>query len=83
MNRIYDFSKFALESKGVKFVQAIWLASMYGVYYYYLIEPHGMKLLASAFGACFMGFGAANASMMKNLSVASLTVLPDGEHLRF
>ncbi len=56
---------------------------MYGVYYYYSVAPHGMKLLASVFGTFFMGFGVANAGMMKNLSVASMTVLPDGEHLRF
>ena len=83
MNRVYDFSKFALENKGVKFVQAVWLLSMYGVYYYYAVSPHGIKLLASVFSTFFMGFGVANAGMMKNLSVASLTVLPDGEHLRF
>ena len=39
-------------------------------------------LLASAFGSLFFGFGLSNASMMKNLSVASLTILPDGIHMR-
>ena len=83
MNRIYDFTKFALENKGIKFVQTVFLASIYGVYYYYTVEAHGLMLLASAFSTCFMGFGVANAGMMRNLSVSSLTVLPDGQHLRF
>ena len=58
------------------------MASAYGVYYYNYVAAHGMMLLASAFGSMFFGFGLSNASMMKNLSVASLTVLPDGVHMR-
>ena len=83
MNRIFDFTRFALENKGVKFIKSVLLASMYGIYYYNYVAPHGMMLLASAFGTLFFGFGCANASMMKNLSVSSLTVLPDGQHVRF
>ena len=68
MNRIYDFTKFALENKGVKFVQYVFLASIYGIYYYHTVAPHGFKLLASAFSTVFMGFGVVNAGMLKNLS---------------
>ena len=82
MNRIYDFTKFALENKGVKFVQYVFLASIYGVYYYHTVAPHGFKLLASAFSTVFMGFGVVNAGMLKNLSVSCITVLPDGQHMR-
>ena len=55
---------------------------MYGIYYYNFVAYHGLYLMGCSFSSFFFGILNLNARMHKNLSVANITVLPDGENLR-
>lgn len=79
--RIFDFSNFALQDKGLKFVKLSLFASVYGMYYFNYVAANGIFLMGTGISTFFLGTLFMQAKMMNSLQVACITISPCGKNV--
>jgi len=80
---VFDFSEEALRQSKMRGFYYLTYASFFGSYYFFLVQPHSMYLMASLGMSLFMLSGFLNHQMVMVLSVADAQLKTDGEQVRF